>query len=165
VQLKLIQVLCVAACSAHVECLGVSYCTAFLQVLDLCCNQIKRLGALAVARSIAKARAGSSAAPFELLALDENGISEAGIEQLKQMLKVSTPGCALQQSSTVLSTNASGSNRRQVLPIYRARCFPCGDWIWLGFGHIPIPCISISFLQLNCAVCAVQALHHIPCCW
>jgi hypothetical protein len=107
-----------------------------LQVLDLCCNQIKRSGALAVARSIAKARAGSSAAPFELLALDENGISEAGIEQLKQTLKVNTPGCAPQQSSTVLSTNAFGFNRRQVLPIFRARCFTCGEWIWLGSGHV-----------------------------
>lgn len=61
-----------------------------LQVVDLCSNQITRPGALAVAKAITKAKAGGAgAAPaLELLALDENGISEAGIDQLKQLLKV-----------------------------------------------------------------------------
>jgi large subunit ribosomal protein L31/Ran GTPase-activating protein 1 len=64
-----------------------------VQVLDLCCNQITRSGALAVARAIAKAKA-----PLELLALDENAISEGGIPQLKQVLKVSVPCCWMQTS-------------------------------------------------------------------
>jgi len=59
-----------------------------LQVLDLCCNQITRSGVLAVAKSLATAKAGGAGGPLELLALDENGISEAGIEQLRQLLKV-----------------------------------------------------------------------------
>jgi hypothetical protein len=59
-----------------------------VQVLDLCCNQITRSGALAVARAIGKAKAGGGA-PLEVLALDENAISEDGIPQLKQVLKVS----------------------------------------------------------------------------
>lgn len=58
-----------------------------LQSVDLCCNQITRAGALAVARGLAKAKAGGAGGPLELLALDENGISEAGIEQLKQLLQ------------------------------------------------------------------------------
>lgn len=58
------------------------------QSVDLCCNQITRAGALAVARGLAKAKAGGAGGPLELLALDENGISEAGIDQLKQLLKV-----------------------------------------------------------------------------
>jgi large subunit ribosomal protein L31/Ran GTPase-activating protein 1 len=58
------------------------------QTLDLCCNQIMRPGALAVARALAgMAKAGSS--KLTLLALDENAISEAGVEQLKALLTVS----------------------------------------------------------------------------
>lgn len=62
-----------------------------VQTVDLCCNQITRSGALAIARGLAKAKAGGAGAPLELLALDENGISEAGIEQLQQLLKVCVP--------------------------------------------------------------------------
>jgi large subunit ribosomal protein L31/Ran GTPase-activating protein 1 len=59
-----------------------------VQVVDLCGNQITRPGALAVVRGLAKAKAGGAGVPLELLALDENGISEAGVEQLKQLMKV-----------------------------------------------------------------------------
>jgi hypothetical protein len=59
-----------------------------LQTLDLCCNQIMRPGTLAVARALAgRAKAGSS--KLALLALDENAISEAGVEQLRALLTVS----------------------------------------------------------------------------
>lgn len=58
-----------------------------LQVLDLSANQLMRPGVLAVARALA-ARGGS----FELLSLDENAITEGGIDQLKGVLKV-TLGC------------------------------------------------------------------------
>jgi hypothetical protein len=58
------------------------------QTLDLCCNQIMRPGALAVARALAGA-AKACGSKLQLLALDENAISEAGVEQLKVLLTVS----------------------------------------------------------------------------
>eukprot|EP00879_Flechtneria_rotunda_P025913 GHRR01027571.1.p1 GENE.GHRR01027571.1~~GHRR01027571.1.p1 ORF type:complete len:312 (+),score=129.10 GHRR01027571.1:242-1177(+) len=57
-----------------------------LKVLELCANQIKRPGALAVARALA-GRKEARITGFELLALDENAISQEGIEQLRQVLK------------------------------------------------------------------------------
>eukprot|EP00775_Hariotina_reticulata_P012743 gene12743-12872_t len=57
-----------------------------LQVLDLCSNQLMRLGVLAVAKALA-ARQKSNPVGFDLLALDENAISEEGIEQLGEVLK------------------------------------------------------------------------------
>ncbi|KAF8069620.1 RANGAP1 [Scenedesmus sp. PABB004] len=56
-----------------------------LTALDLCANQLMRPGALAVARAVAAARRGAGS--FELLALDENAISEQGVEQLRALLK------------------------------------------------------------------------------
>jgi Ran GTPase-activating protein 1 len=49
-------------------------------VLDLCCNQIKRAGALAAARAVADKPA------LQLLALDENEISEAGVDTMREVL-------------------------------------------------------------------------------
>ncbi|KAK9822823.1 hypothetical protein WJX81_005289 [Elliptochloris bilobata] len=52
-----------------------------LQELDLCQNQIRRAGALAVAKAVAAAKG------LRLLALDENEISDAGVDHLKAVLK------------------------------------------------------------------------------
>lgn len=65
---------------------------AALQTLDLCANQIMRPGALAVAHALAQ-RAKAGATSFELLALDENAISEEGVEQLRDVLKVGDRAC------------------------------------------------------------------------
>jgi hypothetical protein len=97
-------------------------------VLDLCSNQITRPGAVAVTKALLQARAaaGAAAAPLELLALDENGISEGGITQIQQLLKVRearlrsslaagdchhTParaGCRLQQPTPPTNPLAAG---------------------------------------------------------
>lgn len=58
----------------------------FLQVLDLSANQLMRSGVLAVARALT-----SRSGPIELLSLDENAISENGVEQLREVLKVGVP--------------------------------------------------------------------------
>jgi hypothetical protein len=58
------------------------------QTLDLCCNQIMRPGALAVARALASRAKAAGGSKLQLLALDENAISEAGVEQLKSLLTV-----------------------------------------------------------------------------
>lgn len=79
-----------------------------LQVLDVCANQITRPGALAVTKALVQARKGGSggAQPLQLLALDENGISEEGVGQIQALLKVWAPrgtagwwcgGCCLRQ--------------------------------------------------------------------
>ncbi|WIA30005.1 hypothetical protein OEZ86_000102 [Tetradesmus obliquus] len=57
-----------------------------LESLDLCCNQIMRPGALAVARALAAGAKAAGGSKLALLALDENAISEAGVEQLKKLL-------------------------------------------------------------------------------
>jgi hypothetical protein len=56
------------------------------QEVDLCANQLMRPGALAVARALTSRGAG--AAPLALLGLDENAISETGVEALRRLLKV-----------------------------------------------------------------------------
>lgn len=56
-----------------------------LQVLDLCANQIMRPGAVAVAKALVS----QGRKEFQLLALDENAISDAGVEQITDLLKVS----------------------------------------------------------------------------
>ncbi len=48
-------------------------------MLDLCGNQIKRAGALAAARAVADKPA------LQLLALDENEVSEAGVEAVREV--------------------------------------------------------------------------------
>jgi len=53
-----------------------------LRTIDLCLNQIHRVGALAVAKVVVE-----TANDLELLALDENEISDGGVEQLKKMME------------------------------------------------------------------------------
>jgi large subunit ribosomal protein L31/Ran GTPase-activating protein 1 len=53
-----------------------------LEALDLCGNQLGRAGAVAVARALA-----ASKPPLKLLALDENAISEQGVDLLKEVVK------------------------------------------------------------------------------
>lgn len=64
-----------------------------VQSLDLCCNQIMRPGALAVARALAAGAKAAGGSKLALLALDENAISEAGVEQLKKLLTVGQNCC------------------------------------------------------------------------
>jgi phosphoribosylcarboxyaminoimidazole (NCAIR) mutase len=66
----------------------VTACVNPLQSLDLCCNQIMRPGALAVARVLAARAKAAGGSKLQLLALDENAISEAGVEQLRALLTV-----------------------------------------------------------------------------
>jgi Ran GTPase-activating protein 1 len=54
---------------------------ASLRTVDLCQNQIRRGGACALAKACC------SNPHLELLALDENEISEAGVEALKAIMK------------------------------------------------------------------------------
>ncbi|KAF6260413.1 hypothetical protein COO60DRAFT_1625705 [Scenedesmus sp. NREL 46B-D3] len=60
-----------------------------LESLDLCANQIMRPGALAVARALASRVKAAGGSKLQLLALDENAISEAGVEQLRALLTAS----------------------------------------------------------------------------
>jgi len=55
-----------------------------LEHLDLCGNQLGRAGAVGVARALASA---SPRPPLACLALDENAISEAGVELLRAVVK------------------------------------------------------------------------------
>jgi large subunit ribosomal protein L31/Ran GTPase-activating protein 1 len=75
-------------CLLYVQCIDNM---AMLQVLDLCSNQLMRPGVLAVARALA-ARQKVNPVGFDLLALDENAISEEGLDQLREVLKVCGAG-------------------------------------------------------------------------
>lgn len=61
-----------------------------LEHVDLCCNQLQRAGAVGVARTLAAgtgAAGGGKPPPLKCLALDENAISEAGVDQLKAVVR------------------------------------------------------------------------------
>jgi large subunit ribosomal protein L31/Ran GTPase-activating protein 1 len=53
-----------------------------LEQVDLCCNQLQRAGAVGVARALAAGKP-----PLKCLALDENSISDNGVDQLKGVVK------------------------------------------------------------------------------
>ena len=63
-----------------------------LRELDVTANQLTRPGAVLVVKGITAPTGGSSRAGFELLGLDENGISEEGVGQIKELLKVRGEG-------------------------------------------------------------------------
>jgi large subunit ribosomal protein L31/Ran GTPase-activating protein 1 len=65
-----------------------------LEHVDLCANQLQRPGAVGVARALAAARGrgGGGPLPLRCLALDENAISEAGVDQLRAIVKTAFGG-------------------------------------------------------------------------
>ncbi len=58
-----------------------------LRSIDLCGNQMKRVGA------VAAAKAAASLARLELLALDENAVSEAGLDEVRAVYLIMTVSC------------------------------------------------------------------------
>lgn len=109
-----------------------------MQVLDLSANQLMRPGVLAVARALA-ARGGS----FELLSLDENAITDNGVEQLRGVLKVSIAVLLVQKVH---------------VPCMLLRGLWCSGSVFYAGGYPPIH----DHMQPSCQACLVFAL--VVCC-